>query len=222
MRRLLLAWVVLAAAPAGAALPEPLQRFLGELHTYRAQFEQQVQDARGQVVDRGHGTLWVQRPGRFRWDYRPGAEAGDGATTGGGDANEVGQLLVTDGRNLWLYERDLQQATVRDAASAAAAAPMQLLSGDVAQLEGAFIVTRGADRDGLQWVEVKPRSATADFSRAELAFKGPALARMQISDKLGQQTTLRFTASERNPVLKDGFFTFTPPAGVDVIGTPKP
>ena len=222
MRRLLLAWVVLAAAPAGAALPEPLQRFLGELHTYRAQFEQQVQDARGQVVDRGHGTLWVQRPGRFRWDYRPGAEAGDGATTGGGDANEVGQLLVTDGRNLWLYERDLQQATVRDAASAAAAAPMQLLSGDVAQLEGDFIVTRGADRDGLQWVEVKPRSATADFSRAELGFKGAALARMQISDKLGQQSTLRFTTSERNPVLKDDFFTFTPPAGVDVIGTPQP
>lgn len=204
---------VLAPAAASAALPPTLQRFLGDLRTWRADFEQQVRDARGQSIDRGQGTLWVQRPGQFRWDYRPAGAAG-------GDAS--GQLLVTDGRNLWLYERDLQQATVRDAASATASAPLQLLSGDVAGLEAAFTVTAEPDRDGLQWVDVRPKSAAADFARAELGFKGATLARMLISDKLGQQTTLRFSGGQRNPVLKPDTFTFMPPPGADVIGTPQP
>jgi outer membrane lipoprotein carrier protein len=214
MRLIVLLCALLGAVPALAALPTPLHGFLEDLRTWRADFEQQVQDARGQSLDRGQGTVWVQRPGRFRWDYRPA-----GAATSGGDT--IGQLLVTDGRNLWLYERDLQQATVRDAASAAGSAPLQLLSGDVAELESTFTVTRGKDHDGLQWVEVRPRSSSADFTRAELGFSGGTLSRMQISDKLGQQTTLRFSGSQRNPALKADVFTFVPPAGVDVIGTPR-
>ena len=215
-------WLALAAAtPATAALPATLQGFMSGLSTYTAEFEQQVQDAQGRSVARGRGTLWVQRPGRFRWDYRPvdAADSGGGADGGGADS---GQLLLADGRNLWLYERDLAQATVRDAASADAAAPMLLLSGDAAQIEGAFSLSAGPDRDGLRWVEVRPRATAADFARAELAFRGNALARMVISDKLGQVTTLLITRSQRNPRLDEALFRFTPPRGVDVIGTVRP
>jgi len=220
-------YMALAAAPAAAALPATLQGFVSGLSTYTAEFEQQVQDARGQSVARGRGTLWVQRPGRFRWDYRPAAVKGDtpGANAGGSDNggnDNSGQLLLADGRNLWLYERDLAQATVRDAASADAAAPMLLLSGDAAQIEAAFILSAEPDRDGLRWVEVRPRAAAADFARAELAFRGNALVRMVISDKLGQVTTLVITRGQRNPRLDAALFRFTPPPGVDVIGTVRP
>lgn len=205
---------LLIAASAQAALPAPLQGFVSGLSTYTADFEQQVRDARGQPIARGRGTLWVQRPGRFRWDYRPVAGADESADTG--------QLLLADGRNLWLYERDLAQATVRDASSADAAAPMLLLSGDVAQIEGAFSLLVQPDRDGLRWVEVRPRAANADFARAELAFRGNLLDRMVISDKLGQVTTLVITRSQRNPRLDAALFRFAPPQGVDVIGTVHP
>ena len=231
------AWLaLLAVAPARAALPAPLQAFVSGLDTYTAEFEQQVHDARGASVARGRGTLWVQRPGRFRWDYRPletpaagAAGAGNaGAGNGGGkaaqdnDADIGGQLLLADGRNLWLYERDLAQATVRDARSADAAAPMLLLSGDAAQIEGAFALAAEPDRDGLHWIEVRPRTAAADFARAELGFRGNALDRMIIGDKLGQVTTLLIRRNQRNPRLDAGLFRFTPPPGVDVIGTVLP
>jgi outer membrane lipoprotein carrier protein len=214
-----------AAVPATAALPAALQGFIGGLTTFTADFEQQVQDAQGQSVARGRGMLWVQRPGRFRWDYKPAVNRSDGAGSSrsaeAGSADS-GQLLLADGSNLWLYERDLAQATVRDAASADAAAPMLLLSGDAVQIEAAFSLTAEPDRDGLHWVEVRPRAAAADFARAELAFRGTALARMIISDKLGQVTTLLITRSQRNPRLDATLFRFTPPQGVDVIGTVRP
>jgi outer membrane lipoprotein carrier protein len=215
-------WLALAvAAPAAAALPATLQSFVSGLSTYTAEFEQQVQDAHGQSVARGRGTLWVQRPGRFRWDYRPVAAAGVGGAAGGVGDNS-GQLLLADGRNLWLYERDLAQATVRAAASADAAAPLLLLSGNVLQIEAAFSLSAGPDRDGLRWIEVRPRATVADFAQAELAFRGNVLARMIISDKLGQVTTMRFTRSQRNPRLDAALFRFTPAQGVDVIGTVRP
>lgn len=208
-------WLALvAAAPVQAALPAALQGFVSGLSTFSAEFEQQVRDVNGQSIARGHGTLWVQRPGRFRWDYRPAGGADEPA--------DSGQLLLADGRNLWLYERDLAQATVRDAASADAAAPMLLLSGDEAQIERVFSLAAEPDRDGLRWVEVRPRAATADFARAELAFRGAVLVRMVISDKLGQVTTLLINRSQRNPRLDPALFRFTPPAGVDVIGTVRP
>lgn len=208
-------WLVMAAAaPALAALPAPLQAFVADLTTFSAEFEQHVRDTGGHDVAGGRGTLLVQRPGRFRWEYRP-------ATPASGIA-DGGQLVLADGRNLWLYERDLAQATVRNAGSAEAAAPMLLLSGDEAQIEAAFKLTAEPDRDGLRWVGVQPRTAAADFARAELAFRGNALVRMIISDKIGQLTTLVITRSQRNPRLDPGLFRFTPPSGVDVIGTALP
>jgi outer membrane lipoprotein carrier protein len=217
MRRLVryALWLAMVAAvPAQAALPAALQTFIAGLTTFSAEFEQHVRDAGGHDVAAGRGTLAVQRPGRFRWEYRPVAP-----TNGIADG---GQLLLADGRNLWLYERDLAQATVRDAGSTESAAPMLLLSGDPAQIEAAFTLTAEPDHDGLRWVAVQPRAAAADFARAELAFRGADLVRMIISDKIGQLTTLIITRSQRNPRLDPGLFRFTPPAGVDVIGTARP
>lgn len=208
-------WLVMAAAvPAQAALPAALQAFVADLTTFSAEFEQHVRDAGGHDLAGGRGTLSIQRPGRFRWDYRPAALANGSA--------DGGQLVLADGRNLWLYERDLAQATVRDARGTETAGPMLLLSGDPAQIEAAFTLTAEPDRDGLRWVSVQPRTAAADFARAELAFRGNALVRMIISDKIGQLTTLVITRSQRNPRLDPGLFRFTPPPGVDVIGTAQP
>jgi outer membrane lipoprotein carrier protein len=207
-----------ALSPSGvarAALPSALQSFLYGLESIQANFEQQVQDAHGKALQSGHGTLWAQRPGKFRWDYLP-------STAPRGSENIEGQLLVNDGKNLWLFERDLAQATVRDATASDAAAPMLLLVGSLAQIEAAFEIKSLPARDGAQWVQVTPRSAAADFARAELGFRGNLLSAMLISDKLGQTTTLRLTQTRRNPRLVASLFHFSPPAGVDVIGTVRP
>ena len=194
---------VLAAVSSGTALDQ----FLDGLTSLRTQFSQVVVDAAGKQLETGQGTLLVRRPGRFRWEYTP-VDAG-------------AQLLVADGTNLWFYDRDLQQATVKPAAAALTATPVMLLSGTAAELRAAFTVVDVGKHDSLSWVQVTPRSAAAEFASAELGFRGTQLLRLVIHDRLNQTDTLNFTVSTRGARVADAELRFTPPAGVDVIGTPK-
>jgi len=195
-----------AAIPAAGATA--LDRYLDGLTSLRAKFSQRVVDAAGKLLEQGQGTLLVRRPGRFRWEYTPD-DAG-------------AQLLVADGTNLWFYDRELQQATVKPAAAALTATPVMLLSGSAEDLRAAFIVAAAGERDSLAWVKVTPRSAAAEFASAELGFRNGQLARLVIHDRLNQTDTLEFTDSSRGARVSDAELRFTPPAGVDVIGTPQP
>jgi outer membrane lipoprotein carrier protein len=211
----LLALAPLGAWPAaGEADAGLLDRYLQGLTSLRTDFRQTVRDAHGATTESGTGTLIVQRPGRFRWEYRPNA-------VGGADPKQNGQLLIADGRNLWFYDRELAQATVKPVASVLSPTPVMLLSGSVAQLHAQFDVSAGKPHDGLAWIEIQPRSPDADFNHAELGFAGEQLARMLIDDKLGQSVRLDFEHSQRNAPVDAANFSFVPPAGVDVIGTPQ-
>ena len=197
---LLLLW----QAPAFAA--DALERFLAGLPSWRASFTQQVEDSTGKRIEQGEGTLLVSRPGRFRWQYKPQ------------DSGE--QLLIADGSNLWFYDVELQQATVKAASAALSTTPVVLLSGTSVQMRAAFEITAQPARGGLDWVRVVPRSASADFADAQLGFRGTQLLQLLIHDRLGQSVTLDFQHSERNARIAESELQFTPPAGVDVIGTP--
>ncbi len=82
-----------------------------------------------------------------------------------------------------------------------------------------------ASKDGardVDWVAVTPRGTEGDFKVARLAFRGTDLVRMELQDRLGQRTTIEFSQPVRNGPLGADELRFVPPAGVDVIGTPKP
>jgi outer membrane lipoprotein carrier protein len=203
-----LAIVVAVASPHAVVAATVLDAYLEDLGSLRTGFTQVVVDAKGQELERGEGTLLVRRPGRFRWEYTP-----EGAGP---------QLLVADGANLWFYDRDLQQATVKPAAAALGATPVMLLSGTPAEMRAAFTIGEAGSHDDLQWVRVTPRNSSAEFSSAELGFRGAQLARLVIHDRLNQTDTLDFRHSERGARIADAELRFKPPPGVDLIGTPVP
>jgi len=187
-----------------------LDAYLGNVSTLRTEFTQLVTDAERQVVQRARGVLAIKRPGRFRWELTP-------------EGGAAPQLMVADGKNLWFYDRDLEQVSVKSAATALTATPASLLSGD-GKLTEFFDVRADGKSDGFDWVKVVPKRADADFREARLAFKGKdaQLKRMVLKDKLGQTVQLEFVSSVRNGPIPDADVTFTPPAGADVIGTAVP
>ena len=202
-------WLYGVAAIAAAATPDTaLDRFLGGLQNLQSEFTQETRDARGKLVESGKGQLVVQRPGRFRWEFRANGSSADG-----------GQLMIADGKNLWFYERELAQVTVREATAALGATPVVLLSGTASEIQATFTISRLANRDGLERVAIVPRNSSADFSRAEIGFKGQILATMEINDKLGQSVRMKFTRAIRNKPLAAALLSFVVPPGVDVIGT---
>jgi outer membrane lipoprotein carrier protein len=206
------------ATSAASQAPTPLDRYLEHLKTLKVTFLQTVADAQGAEVGRSSGTLIVAKPGKFRWDIQP--QAGAAAGAGQGSATGGGQLMVSDGSNLWYYDRDLQQVTVRPMTAALSATPAMLLSGTV-DVRQHFTETSAGKRDGLDWVYVEPRSTEADFKSALFGFDGKGvLQRMILEDKLGQIVTIIFQDVEVNVAVPASALTFTPPQGADVIGTP--
>jgi outer membrane lipoprotein carrier protein len=199
------AWV----ASAGFAASSPLDRFLDGLNTWQAEFTQQLSDSKGREQSRASGVILVSRPGRFRWEVRPSSSG----------PVQYSQLLLSDGRNLWFHDRELEQITVKPAAGALNGAPAALLAGG-GDWRALFVVRALPRAGGLDWIEVRPRRSPAEFRDARLGFIGAELRRMVLRDNLGQRADIEFQRGQRNPVVPKALLEFTPPIGVDVIGVP--
>ncbi len=179
-----------------------LERFLNELTTIKAAFVQTLNNAAGELIEKSEGIMAVQRPGLFRLQYQ----------------NPYEQLYVADGKNIWFYDRDLEQVTVKPQSDALGSTPALLLS-TVEPLETNFEVREVGLKDGgLYWLELNPKDADSNFDFVKLAMDGDTLRAMEMVDGFGQSTRLYFDPMTRNPELAADVFTFTPPAGVDVIG----
>ena len=168
--------------------------------TATARFEQQVLDRAGKVVERGSGSFAFARPGKFRWTYEKPHQ----------------QLLVGDGRKLWIYDPDLKQVTVKRIDQAISSTPAALLAGrdDITQL---FTLRDAGTSDGLSWVDATPKSPDTGFERVRLGLEGRTLAAMELQDSLGGRTVLRFSDLKANAAVPPSTFQFTPPAGADVL-----
>jgi outer membrane lipoprotein carrier protein len=204
--------LALAAGAAPAETPNGvslLDHYLDGLQTLRANFSQTLTDAHGREIDRGAGTLVVLRPGKLRWQLRPQ-----------GARETAGELMVADGKNVWFYDPDLAQVSVKPIDAGLSGTPAMLLSGAV-DVRQNFVLSDAGEHDGLNWVSVAPRSADSDFRRARLGFLHGELSRMILEDKLGQTATIVFDHAVRNGPVAPEEVSFTPPAGVDVIGTPR-
>jgi outer membrane lipoprotein carrier protein len=197
---ILVCWALQAAAASNAA--DQVTAYLRDLKSWSADFTQVETSAGGQVTRRTSGHFDLQKPGKFRWSY--------GAPTS--------QLLLSDGRNLWFYDEDLGQVTVRSVEGNLGNTPAMLLSG-TASVGDAFQVAELPRIEGLNWYLLKPKSA-GDFRELRIAFRYGEPVRMQLDDKLGASTRLEFAAPRRNPKLAPTLFAFVPPPGVDVIGRP--
>jgi outer membrane lipoprotein carrier protein len=204
MRTLLGVLALAFALTAGAASIDRYKTFLNGTQSARAHFEQKVYDRTGKLVQQSQGSFVFQRPGRFRWVYDKPAD----------------QVIVGDGTRVWIYDRQLNQVTVRKLATALGSTPAALLAG-ASGIEQAFALSDAGEKDGLEWMQAKPRERDAGFERVLLGFDARGLQAMQLTDNFGQTTFLRFSKLERNPKVDPAEFRFDPPKGADVLGEEK-
>jgi outer membrane lipoprotein carrier protein len=194
--------VLYGTPPAYASPTTDVEKYLNGLASWSADFEQTIDDGHGNVLRSAAGRLYLQRPGKFRWDYSQPSE----------------QLVLADGKQIWFYDKDLAQANVRDMDTSLASTPASLLSGS-ASVGTQFNVTALPPSAGLQWFQLIPKHSDTDFQLVRIGFnKSGELASMFLADKLNQITQLTFSNSKRNDKFAPDLFSFVPPPGVDVIG----
>ena len=177
--------------------------FINDVITLQARFEQSMIDAEGAIVERTSGTLEIERPGRFRWSYSDPYE----------------QWLVADGLNIWSYDVDLAQVTVKPQAEALANTPALLLGGGDDALSQ-FRFEGSTIEDGATWVRMIPIDTSSGFERMELGFTDGQLTRMAFFDNLSQTTFVALHEVTTNEPIDAERFEFTVPDDADLVGTP--
>lgn len=201
-----LRWTILAAALiAGSALAgarDDLNTFARGLKGLDGQFAQKVYDAKGKLKETSSGRVALSAPRLFRWEY----------------IKPYPQLIVADGKKVWVFDPDLEQVTVRPQGVEEQNSPLAALI-DPGKLDKEFVVKEGGSEAGLQWLLLTPKTpANASFQSARLGFGKAGLNRMQVVDALGQRTEIGFSGWKRNPAFARATFRYTPPKGVDVVG----
>lgn len=178
-----------------------LKDFFLNTNAMRAQFKQVVLDNKGRKIQEVQGTMQLQRPNKFRWDYQKPYE----------------QQIISDGQQVFLYDVDLQQVTIRDLSKALGSSPAAMLAGGES-VEKSFTLKNAVRKDSLTWVLALPKDKESGFERVILGFEGKQLKKMELYDSFSHVTHITFNQIERNPALENKTFLFTTPEGVDAVG----
>ena len=179
---------------------EAFERFFNEINTLEARFGQVVLDENLNAIDDGQGTVWIKRPGRFRWNYEP-PEA---------------QEIVGDGERVWLHDIALEQVTVRDQARALGRTPAILLAGS-GDLDRDYEIEDIGTQGRIDWVNLIPEDPESGFTEVRFGFENRRLRLMELLDTLDQRTRISFIDLKENATVADSVFEFVPPIGTDVI-----
>ncbi len=182
-----------------------LDNFFTKVNSLKGSFNQQVYDKKGKVIQKAAGQLYLSRPGKFRWVY----------------TTPDPQEIIADGKNVWIYDKDLEQVTVKPMRAAIASTPIAILTRK-ASPSSQFQVSKMDDKTaGLDWFNLKPHRNSRDFKNIQLGLdRTGRLRQMVMFDKLGQKTVINLNVTNNAPVSSRQFY-FKPPKNVDVIGTPS-
>jgi len=201
VRYAVLATSILATS-AVAGGRDDLNAFTKGLKGLTGQFTQQVFDAQGKLKESSNGKVAVSSPRLFRWEY----------------VKPYPQLIVADGKKVWVYDPDLQQVSVRPQGAEEQNSPLAILV-DPSKLDAQFAVKEGGTAGGLDWLTLAPKGGNdAGLRSARLGFGKAGLAKMHFVDARGQRTEINFTGWQRNPAFAAGTFKYVKPKGVDLIG----
>lgn len=180
---------------------EPVYQYFASLKSFQASFTQTVQDSEGEDIQQSEGEVWIQRPGKFRWNYR----------------SPYRQEVVANGVELWTYDPELEQATVKPIDQVLSITPAMLLSGARNLHEIATIHAKGV-HNNQDWYQVLPLDTGETVDQVQLAFADKQLASIRVNDSFGNTTMIHFSQQKKNLALPDQLFSIELPAGTDILG----
>ncbi len=196
----ILALVGLHVAGAAQTGPNDLRRFFKDVQSFTARFNQVVLDESLNMLQESSGTLWIQRPNRFRWNYDAPFE----------------QQIVGDGDKIWVYDVELRQVTVRQMSGGLGNTPAILLAGH-GTLDDDFVVKSLGTQGKLDWLQLIPKSKDGGFEDIRVGFDKGKLRVLEMIDGFGQTTRIALRKAAENIDVNPDKFVFKPPPGVDVV-----
>lgn len=197
---ILLVFLINTPAYSAEAPVKQLQLFLKSSKSLTADFKQVLINEAGAPYQTSYGIFYLQRPGKFRWDY----------------LKPFQQQIVSTSGKVWFYDTDLDQVTVKKLDESVGSTPALLLSGNISLDDNFTMQDQGVDGD-LQWIKLLPKNQESSFKYILIGLNKGTLGGMELSDNFGQLTRIYFSNVLLNPPIKPKVFEFEAPKGVDVF-----
>ena len=195
--------LVYAQSPAAE---QQLEAFASNLTSFSSNFSQQIRSPNGILDEPETGRFQLLRPNLFRWDYH----------------GQYPQQIIADGQQVWIYDLELEQVSVKPQAQSVAESPALVLL-QPQNLAQHFIVTElGEDGNGAGLLALTPRVKNASFDRILISLSNNLPQLLILEDGFGQRTEISFTQQQINPEIEIEQFRFSAPEGTDVIGAELP
>lgn len=188
--------LTLATAHAGAI--DTLKQFNQSTQGMSGQFSQVVTNKKS--TKRSSGQFQILRPNLFKWTYNKPYQ----------------QVIVGDGKTIWLHDVDLAQVTKTKQNNALGDSPAAILSNKTS-LDSQYTLVEDGSASGIEYVKATPKNPDGSYQYIRLGFKGSELSEMQLKDNFGNETKLTFSNLKTDVKLNPSSFKFTPPKGVDVL-----
>jgi outer membrane lipoprotein carrier protein len=199
----LLAVIAFAPLLVHAAALDQFKSFVASTKAAKGEFTQQqvkMMDGTAKVSNVSSGSFSFARPGKFIWTYLKPYE----------------QLLQADGDKLYIFDKDLNQVTIKKLGDALASSPAAILFGSN-DLEKNFILKEAGSKDGMEWLEATPKAKDSTFEQIGIGLRNGVPQAMELRDSFGQVSLLTFKKFEKNPALPANGFKFVVPKGADVF-----
>jgi len=183
-----------------ATAVKQLESLMSNFSNYSAQFEQFTKDQQGRKGEVSKGRMSVLRPNKFYWET----------------ITPFAQLIVSDGKYIWIYDEDLEQATRKQVKADETNGAALILNGNVAALNRKFTISQLIDRGDEKLFELAPKTES-NFESIQLFFVGKTLQELMLTDILGKQTSILLSNAQLNQTFESSLFEFEPPKGTDIM-----
>lgn len=191
----------LSFAEDAAAIISKLQSKYESINSIKADFTQEV-TSKGMPAMKSEGKVWLKKPGKMRWEYKKPSK----------------DLIVSDGRSIWLFQPDLNQVIERPASGAASEMATDFLSG-IGSLEKEFVVKLSPLEAVNHVLILTPKQEQPGLKKLilEVGKESSIVEKTVITDHFGNQTAVTFKDIKLNESIKDSLFKYTPPKGAAVV-----
>jgi len=171
---------------------QALQSLLKQTQSLSAEFEQQVKDEQGEVLQTLSGTLKLKRPANLYWRTKEPDES----------------VMVANGKKVWYYNPFVEQVTIYAQQDMVDDSPLLLVLNSNGNQWQNYNVSF---RDNRYFVEHQTNG-----SKLELRFTDEKLTEITMVQAQGERTELMLNNVALNETISDEQFVFDVPADVDV------
>ncbi len=182
---------------------DAIQRQYEKVSTFEADFTQRSYVKMMNQTQSIKGTVKIKKPGKMKWVY------------GAPDT----QILISDGKNLWLYVPEEEQATKVPVESIYSSNTPALFLAGKGKLTRSFNVESVSQENQNILVTLVPKNEDQGLARLILHAdkKNYQITGSTVYDKLGNKTEIRFSRIRINREIPEEQFQLKTPPGVEIL-----